>query len=172
MRTFVALEVPPKAKEQLRAQQDRLRNLQALRECPSLLRWTDPEKMHLTLRFLGETDRPQVRQMQQGLLAIGMRHAPFRLALSELGCFKSWDNMRVLWVGLGGDLNALEAVQSESESLARQVGFTPVTQRFSPHITLARASRHAPRAALRAAAEQLGAAALQGKKPDSIRMGG
>ena len=161
MRTFVAIGIPPKAKEHLRAQQDRLRDLPALRACPSLLRWTDPEKMHLTLRFLGETDRPRLSQMQQGLMAIGMRHAPFKLALTELGCFKSWTNMRVLWVGLSGDLNALKAVQSESESLARQVGFAPVTQRFSPHITLARVSRNAPRPALRAAAEQLGAAAQQ-----------
>ena len=159
MRTFVAIEIPPSAKQQLRAQQDRLRNLPALRSRPSPFRWTDPEKMHLTLRFLGETEASQRRQMQEGLASTGNRHAPFRIALSGLGSFNSWTNMRVLWVGITGDTDALQAVQSEVELLARQAGFAPVTKRFSPHITLARTARRAPRDALRAAANQLRSAA-------------
>lgn len=159
MRAFIAIEITPAAKQQLRAQQDRLRNLPALRAQPSLLRWTDPGKMHLTLRFLGETEPPQRRRMKEGLAAIGNRHAPFKMALSGLGCFNSWRNMRVLWVGITGDSDALQAVQSEVELLSRQVGFAPVTNRFSPHITLARTARRAPRDALRAAAEQLRSAA-------------
>ena len=159
MRAFVAIEIPPRAKQHLRAQQDRLRNLPALCARPSLLRWTDPEKMHLTLRFLGETEPPQRRRMQEGLAAIGNRHAPFQMALSGLGCFNSWRNMRVLWVGITGDSDALQAVQSEVELLTRQVGFAPVTNQFSPHITLARTARRAPRDAMRAASDQLRSAA-------------
>ena len=159
MRAFVAIEIPPRAKQQLRAQQDRLRTLPALRARPSLLRWTDPEKMHLTLRFLGDTEPPQRDQMQEGLAAIGKRHAPFKMALSGLGCFNSWRNMRVLWVGITGDSDALQAVQSEVELLTRQVGFAPVTNQFSPHITLARTARRATRDAMRAAADQLRSAA-------------
>ncbi len=155
MRTFIAIEIPPEVKQQLRTEQNRLRDLVALHDLPPVLRWADPDKLHLTLRFLGETDAIQRRQLQKGLAGIAQRHGPFSLAPSRLGCFRSWNNLRVLWVGIGGDSAALQAVQSEVESLARQVGFPLDRKRFSPHITFARAVRNAPRAALRATSEQL-----------------
>ena len=49
------------------------------------------------------------------------------------------------------------------ETLARQVGFSPERNRFSPHITLARTARNAARPALRAASEQLRRAAEEGE---------
>ena len=159
MRTFVAIEIPHGVKQQLRAVQDRLQELPALREQPPVLRWTNPDNLHLTLRFLGETETAQRLQLQKGLAAIAARHAPFTLVPSQLGCFRSWSNLRVLWVGIESEAEALQEVQSEVETLARQVGFSPERNRFSPHITLARAARNAPRPALRAASEHLRRAA-------------
>ena len=159
MRTFVAIEIPHGVKRQLRAVQDRLQELPALREQPPVLRWTNPDNLHLTLRFLGETESAQRNQLQKGLAAIAARHAPFSLAPSQLGCFRSWSNLRVLWVGIESESEALQEVQSEVETLARQVGFSPERNRFRPHITLARAARNAPRPALRAASKRLQRAA-------------
>ncbi len=159
MRTFVAIEIPHGVKRQLRAVQDRLQKLPALREQPPVLRWTNPDNLHLTLRFLGATESAQRNQLQKGLAAIAARHAPFSLAPSQLGCFRSWSNLRVLWVGIESELEALQEVQSEVETLARQVGFSPERSRFWPHITLARAARNAPRPALRAASKRLQRAA-------------
>jgi 2'-5' RNA ligase len=161
MRTFIAIEIPPEVKQQLRTEQNRLRDLLALHDLPPVLRWADPDKLHLTLRFLGDTDAIQRRQLQNGLAGIAARHGPFSLAPSRLGCFSSWNNLRVLWVGIGGDSAALQAVQSEVESLARQVGFPLERKRFSPHMTFARAVRNAPRAGLLAASEQLRRAAAE-----------
>lgn len=159
MRTFVAIEFPTVVKQQLRTVQDHLRELPALRDLPPVLRWTDPEKLHLTLRFLGETETAQLGKMQNGLADIAPRHRPFSLAPSGLGCFSSWNNLRVLWVGIEGESEVLQAMQAEVESLARQTGFSPEHKRFSPHITLARTVRNAPRAALREASQQLRPAA-------------
>ena len=161
MRTFIAIEIPLALKNQLRIEQNRLRELPALRGLPYVLRWTNPDNLHLTLRFLGETDANQRQQLEEGLAKIAARHGPFPLAPSRLGCFNSWKNLRVLWLGIGGESEALHAVQSEVELLARQVGFTPERKRFSPHITFARAARNAQRSDLRAASEQLRRAAAQ-----------
>ena len=162
MRTFVALEIPHGVKQQLRALQDHLKELPRLREQPSLLRWTNTRNLHLTLRFLGDTDDAQRHQLQKGLAALAAQHAPFSLTPARLGCFRSWSNLRVLWVGLDGELEALQDLQSDVESLTRQVGFSPERNRFSPHITLARAARNATRPGLRAASEQLRRAAEYG----------
>ena len=163
MRTFVALEIPHGVRQQMRAQQDLLKELPALRELPSVLRWTNTRNLHLTLRFLGETDETQRRQLQNGLAAVAAKHAPFSLKPSQLGCFRSWSNLRVLWVGLEGELEALLKLQTDVESLARQMGFSPERNRYSPHITLARTARNAPRPALRTASEQLRRAAEGGE---------
>lgn len=117
MRTFVALEIPHGVKQQIRALQDHLKELPPLRQQPSLLRWTNTRNLHLTLRFLGDTDRAQRHQLQNGLAALAVRHAPFSLTPSRLGCFRSWSNLRVLWVGLEGELEALQDLQADVESL-------------------------------------------------------
>ncbi len=155
MRTFVAIEIPHDVKKLLRAGQDRLRELPALRERPSVLRWTNTDNLHLTLRFLGETETGRRDFLQDGLANIAAGHAPFTLALSRLGCFRSWSNLRVLWVGIRSESEALQALQADVESLARRVGFAPERNSFSPHITLARTVRNVPRPALRATSEQL-----------------
>ena len=160
MRTFIAIEIPPALKQQLNALQNRLQELPALRAQPSLMRWTNTQKMHLTLRFLGETDKAQRCQLQNGLTAIANRQEAFTLAPSRLGSFRSWSNLRILWVGIESEVETLHEVQADVEALARQVGFSPERNRFSPHITLARAVRNAPRPALRAASEQIRRAAI------------
>lgn len=167
VRTFVAIEIPHDVKKMLQAEQNRLQVLPALREKPSVLRWTNTGNLHLTLRFLGETETSRRDLLQNGLADIATRHAPFRLALSHLGCFRSWSNLRVLWVGIRSEREALQALQADVESLAQKAGFAPERNSFSPHITLARAVRNAPRPALRAASDQL----RRGAEEDSFQTG-
>ncbi len=161
MRTFIAIEIPSEVKQGLRAEQQRLRDLLEKLDLPPVLRWTNTDNLHLTLRFLGETQAQQRRLIQEGLAGLAAAHQPFTLSLSRLGCFRSWKNLRVLWVGIEGNAVALHAVQSEVESFATQLGFGADKQPFSPHVTLARSRRNAPRSALRTASEQLRRAAAQ-----------
>ena len=168
MRTFVAIAIPPDLKRRLRSEQRRLQERLARHSLPPVLRWTNTDNLHVTLRFLGETEAEQRRQMQAGLAEIAAAHRPFNLSLSRLGCFRSWSSLRVLWVGIRGETEALQIVQAEVESLTRRVGFEGERKRFSPHITLARTVRNAPRAAIRTASEQLRQAAAQEMPPLGI----
>ena len=161
MRTFIAIEIPHGVKLGLRAEQRRLRVLLEKYELPPVLRWTNTDNLHLTLRFLGETQAQQRRHIQEGLARLAAARQPFTLSLSRLGCFRSWKNLRVLWVGIEGDAVALRALQSDVEALARRCGFDADKQPFVPHVTLARANRNAPRSALHAASEQLQRAAAE-----------
>ena len=146
MRTFIAIEIPPEVKQQLRTEQNRLRDLLALHDLPPVLRWADPDKLHLTLRFLGDTDAIQRRQLQNGLAVIAARHGPFSLAPSRLGCFSSWNNLRVLWVGIGGDSAALQAVQSRGRIPGPAGGISSGAKAlFASHDFRARRPQRAPR---------------------------
>lgn len=161
MRTFIAIEIPPGLKQALRTEQQRLSDLLERYGLPPVLRWTNTDNLHLTLRFLGETQAQQSRHILDGLAGLAAAHRPFNLSLARIGCFRSWKNLRVLWVGIEGDVVALRAVQSDVESLAGSVGFGADNQPFSPHVTLARTRRNAPRSAIRKASEQLRRAATE-----------
>ena len=162
MRTFVALEIPRELKLQLRREQRRLQGILADPGAPDVVRWTNTDNLHVTLRFLGETDDGQRRAIQSGLAALAAAREPLRLTFTRLGSFSSRQRPRVVWLGVGGDTTSLRRIQKEVERLARQAGFVPEERVFRPHVTMARSRRGAPRAALRAASDRLLRAAREG----------
>jgi RNA 2',3'-cyclic 3'-phosphodiesterase len=60
------------------------------------------------------------------------------LKLGQAGSFGPRSAPRVLWIGLDGDLVALEALQSRLDAGLRQAGFELEARAFRPHVTLAR----------------------------------
>jgi 2'-5' RNA ligase len=93
-------------------------------------RWVKPEKVHLTLVFIDDAD-PAV--MIARTAEVVARHRAMTLTLEGAGAF----GRRVLWLGLGGDVQPLTALQAE----LAQAYERPNEQPYSPHVTLARA-RH------------------------------
>ncbi len=91
-----------------------------------------PENFHLTLAFLGETDRlAQVKDV--------MRRIPgekLNLALGQIGSFRQKDS-DLYWVGLQENRELVCLADTLSESL-RQTGFDLPGRAFQPHITLIR----------------------------------
>lgn len=132
MRLFVALDFPPSLREALAP---------LFREKIPGAKWTSPEQLHLTLRFLGECPDETFEALRSGLREIA---APsFPLALQGVGTFPNPQRPRVLWAGLeaGPELYAL---QNQVEALAQALGLPPETKAFSPHLTLARLKFPAP----------------------------
>ncbi|MBI1295142.1 RNA 2',3'-cyclic phosphodiesterase [bacterium] len=138
MRTFIAIDLSPAVKQQVRTLQQRLQS--ALRPLGGdhLLKWTKPDKVHVTLRFLGDTGEVQTRCMAEELGRITSEMAPFALQLGGIGVFPNWPRLRVLWVGVDGAMAALHRLQQAVEAAAQAAGFTAEDKSFSPHITLAR----------------------------------
>ncbi len=133
MRLFYAVELP----EPTRAALGRLEAAQGTAGADAY-RWVDPSLLHVTLAFVGERPETELEQLRRvGESAAGQRRA-FELALGEAGHFGSPRAPRVLWVGLAGDLAALELLQAALSNCLRVAGYPVEERRFSPHITLAR----------------------------------
>lgn len=96
-----------------------------------------PEQLHLTLRFLGDTDEGLVdglRNVMEGAVA-GV--APLTLAFKGVGAFPNARKPRVVWIGLEGAEPLME-IAGKLEEGAVSLGFAPERRGFRPHATVAR----------------------------------
>lgn len=134
MRCFVALEVPDDVRAALGAAQARLRDASPRAD----VRWSDPAKLHLTVRFLGEVSVEAAAAVGIAVEAVAARHAPLRLEAAGLGAFPGPGRPRVLWAGIGGDLRGLGLLAAEVERALVPLGFPLEGRPFRPHLTLAR----------------------------------
>jgi tRNA nucleotidyltransferase (CCA-adding enzyme) len=134
MRLFVALHPDAGTRAWLADAQKRLRK--ELRRWGRELRWTDPEKIHLTLVFLGEI--PEAAPIVTALE--GCRCEPMNLTVAGLGVFPNPHRPAVLWAGLSEPTGALAALQAEIAGVLTPF-VQPERRPFAPHLTLARIQR-------------------------------
>ncbi|MBN1963292.1 MAG: RNA 2',3'-cyclic phosphodiesterase [Anaerolineae bacterium] len=141
LRLFIALELPPAVRDALAAAQDQLQP----QVPPRAVRWTQPEGIHLTLKFLGDTPAARVDSIGAALVEAVTGHAALALRAGTLGCFPNTERPRVLWIGLSGDLDRLSVLQAAVERALGPLGFPRENRPFSPHLTLGRVRREASR---------------------------
>lgn len=142
MRLFVALEIPEPVRREV------ARRMAGVRDRLPRARWVDPDNIHLTLLFLGETPEDRVPVLSEKLREAFARHPPVTVRLSEGGTFPPKRPARVAWVGLEAP-EELAAVQADAVAAAVEaVGFQPEDRPFRPHVTLARCDPNWPRDAI------------------------
>jgi RNA 2',3'-cyclic 3'-phosphodiesterase len=131
-RTFIAIELNDAVRLALE------RQISVLATALPGVRFVDPAGLHLTLAFLGELDDAQVDAAIAASEAAASRARPFRLRVSGLGTFGSPRDPRVIWAGVGGDLDPLRALHGYLARELEQRSFPTESRPFSPHFTLAR----------------------------------
>ena len=103
------------------------------------LRWQDAEQLHLTLRFIGEVERPVAEDIAAALARL--RFEPFELSIAGVGRF---DHHRrgALWAAVA-PRQPVAALAAKVERACVEVGLPAERRAFHPHITLARWGRDA-----------------------------
>jgi 2'-5' RNA ligase len=142
LRLFIALELPSSVLGALETLQSDLRAQVPERAA----RWVRPAGIHLTLKFLGDVPAEQVDAITAGIHEATKNHAPFTLQAEGLGVFPNPRRARVLWVGVGGEIEALRNLHASVEEYIVPLGYPAEERKFRGHLTLARAARHASRA--------------------------
>jgi 2'-5' RNA ligase len=101
------------------------------------LRFTRPEGLHLTLRFLGSATAEGLARLEPQLRAAAGRCPRGEARVSGLMIFPDRGAPRVLVLGLELEERFL-ALQRECEAAAVAAGFPPEPRAFRPHVTLGR----------------------------------
>jgi len=125
MRLFVAIPLSPDVREQLAK----------IRKSVDGVRWQDPEKCHITLKFLGDTAKDQLPELRANLRKV--QSSPFTLSLDGLDYFGSKRNPKVLWAGIHQN-DSLQQLYQQVEEICASLGFEQEDREFKPHITIAR----------------------------------
>jgi len=132
LRTFIAIDTPPEVRSHIVELQ------QQLKETRADVRWEPPEKLHATLKFLGETDENNLQPIAAALGRIARGFSPLALSYRTVGCFPTTRAPRVVWIGLEEPSGRLEAMQQQIEDSMTQFGFEKEERQFHPHLTLGR----------------------------------
>ena len=101
-------------------------------------RWQSDDQLHLTVRFIGEVDRHQARDVGAALGAI--HHPRFEISLAGINTFARRGQPETIWAGVAPH-EPLKRLHEKVDRAVERVGFPPEQRTYTPHITLARLKR-------------------------------
>ncbi|NOX63772.1 MAG: RNA 2',3'-cyclic phosphodiesterase [Chloroflexi bacterium] len=138
-RLFISVNLSPELLVAMRALQNELKR--RLADAP--LRWVRPEGIHISLKFLGETEPARVQKIVRALEKTVGTHDPFEVGIGGLGCFPNNRRPNVLWVGVTDPERALERLAADVDRSMVALGWKPERRAFTGHLTLARVKKYA-----------------------------
>lgn len=153
IRLFIAWPIPACAEQEL------ARIIGLLRQEGGQVSWVKPKNIHLTARFLGDSDETLIGRLCESIDRVAARSAIASLTFDALGAFPTSARPRVIWAGLTGNIGLLRATVDLLEREVCELGFPPEHKAFHPHLTLGRVRQPRGTAGLMAAAQRLRAAA-------------
>jgi 2'-5' RNA ligase len=132
MRIFVAIDIEPDILKAIGSLQKELG-----RDMPSAkgVKWVRPDLIHLTLKFLGDIDKATADKACRVVAHAALRQAGFTIDVGGLGVFGR--PARVLWAGVDRSVE-LGGFRASLEKYLVKAGMTADTQKYSPHLTIAR----------------------------------
>lgn len=133
IRSFIAIELPADVRSELEKLQGSLKSARF-----DFARWVPAENIHVTLKFLGNISPARVNDIVDVVKELSREFEPFELEIGGIGAFPNLKRPRVLWIGLGGDIDRLQTLQGSLEERLARLGFTKESRGFTPHLTLAR----------------------------------
>jgi 2'-5' RNA ligase len=120
----------------------------AMRMAAPDLSWVGADRIHLTLKFLGEQPDDRLDEIQGALAAVAARHRELLMSVGGVGAFPNFRGAKVVWIGVNPNPR-LELLHHDVELACARLGFPLDGRPFRPHMTLARIKNSLPEDRLR-----------------------
>ena len=130
-RCFIAIHISEPIKKQIADL------IVSLKKYDADIKWVKPDGMHITLKFLGNTQDSMIPKINDALVYAASSFDPFSITISGIGAFPDVKRPRVFWVGVH-NMDSLEKLQTGIESRMSTLGYAKEKRSFHPHITLGR----------------------------------
>jgi 2'-5' RNA ligase len=132
IRLFIAIDTPPEIMPLLSAVRDRLATTHAG------VKWEPDDKLHCTLKFLGDTREEILPHIAAALGHVAASTPPFPIRYAGLGCFPDKREPRIIWAGMEDPDGTLRRLAQTVETRMAELGFKPEQRIYHPHVTLGR----------------------------------
>lgn len=96
--------------------------------------WVRPENLHVTIKFLGDTDEETEAKLIETLDRITSTYSPFKLHLAKPEIL----GKRVISIAVRSDTTTVFSLEMVIDTECERLGFKREGRRFHPHITIAR----------------------------------
>ena len=138
MRVFVAVDVGDAVRREVTRVISMLTGkLEAVKTPPKVV-WVKPAALHVTIKFIGEVEPPDIERLQE-LLAPPIAVAPFDITWRGIGTFPSAKTPRALWLGVTTGAAQLAAIEAEVSRRLAGVNAVELDDRaLLPHLTIGR----------------------------------
>jgi 2'-5' RNA ligase len=133
-RSFIALELSDDIKDQLAFTQ------QTLRGCKARLTFVAPERIHITVKFLGEVDDIKLREVMNALATVSF--LPYSITMGNV-TVNNKNRPHTVWCTIQ-DSGESEKLFTLIEDALAPLGFARETRRFTAHATIARVKSFDP----------------------------
>ncbi|GEM_PF-393173 len=139
IRLFIALNIPAEIKNEIIRRRDQiissvLENSENKIFTP--LKWEPEEKLHLTLKFIGEV-KEELLDKIIGSIGFIQNYKPIHCAFSGFGLFFRNNEPKILWAGFNVNKKLFELVNQLNKNFIK-FSIQPEHRKFKAHITLLR----------------------------------
>ncbi len=132
-RGFIAVDIPPSPPLESLANQ--------LRTASASLKVVSTDQLHLTVKFLGDTEEGLVPEIVATIREACADLQPFPVTVRGTGAFPSLSRMNVVWVGIEG-AQPIGRIAADLEASLEALGFAAERRPWKAHVTLARVKGH------------------------------
>ncbi len=140
LRLFFAVPLPAQTLDACRSVIDPVR----LGPLGRSARWVRTENLHLTVRFLGDTDPELIPALGDAAREAAAGVDVFDVELAGAGTFPDGRHPRTLWIGVEQGNGALEALDAGLVAPLRRLGFDVEAHPRRAHLTIARTDATRP----------------------------
>jgi len=128
-RGFIAIDVP--------LNQTLQKLIKQIQSTPCNIKLVEPENIHITLKFLGETQVQHLQAIEQIMTDTIEGLPPFSIQLKGTGVFPNENYIKVFWIGIK-HTKYLELIAKELDDKIAHLGYKKEQRKFSAHLTIGR----------------------------------
>ena len=161
MRLFTAIDIPAGIKAVLEDLIGKLRPL-------AKLQWIPAEKMHITIKFIGEWPEEKLGELKSALAGV-TSPVLVNVAIRRLGWLPNPRSARTLYAGVEAG-EPLAALAAAAERAAGGIGIPAEDRIFRPHVTLARTRKRVPLGPLKQALAEIELSAIGSFRASSFAL--
>jgi len=108
-----------------------------IRKTGANVKLVKPGNMHLTLKFLGDTNEELIDEIEKIMKESVEGIEPFNIQLKGTGVFPNPNYIKVIWIGIQNGEQIIPIAQKIDEKISK-LGFKKEKRKFSPHLTIGR----------------------------------